>query len=360
VERLKKDSIELANRVSTISSADELAKARIQSSCKGATLTQGAASLWPYKYVAWILKYLIKKGSLNLQTNTPVNHIESFASQTNPAPDQDAFPARYILHTSRGPIYARNILLATNAYTSHLLPQLSTLIVPVRETMTALIPPLAQEKLLPHSYGFQDLTGKPLDASGEYLVQQPFVTPKSGDQASRKGYLMLGGGRTIASTTMPSVGEADDSVIDPAVVAYLQAALPRALIFSGEGATAKDNSGTVPPILTAEASWTGIWAGSRDGSPWVGAMPGMPRGIWVSGGYTGHGMPNATLCGKALVKMIMEDEDSKSSEEVANQLVRLGELPASYVISEERMRRAMEMMDVHTQDRNGKLGIRIR
>jgi hypothetical protein len=332
----------------------------VQSTSKGATLTQGAASLWPYKYVAWILTHLIKKDALNLQTTTPVTSIEPFApSSSNLTSEQQNFPARYILHTTRGPIHAHTILLATNAYTSHLLPHLSTLIVPVRETMTALLPPPTQKARLPHSYGFQDLAGKPLAASGEYLIQRPFADASSTEnQTKRAGHLMLGGGRTIDSATMPSVGEADDSVIDSAVVSYLQSALPRALILSDDDGVTNGNSAPDPPSLTAEAAWTGIWGASRDGCPWVGAMPDMPRGVWVCGGYTGHGMPNATLCAKAVVRMIMADERGER-EGVVEQLVRSGELPASYVVSEERIRRAMGMMGVQAQDKIGRLGDRL-
>ena len=34
--------------------------------------------------------------------------------------------------------------------------------------------------------------------------------------------------------------------------------------------------------------WTGIMGYSRDEDPWAGGVPGRD-GVWVCGGYTGHG-----------------------------------------------------------------------
>src|ERR1700759_4424445 len=98
LNRLHKESPELGEKVNAISQADELAKANVQPSCVGATVTQGAASLWPYKYVCWILTNLIKKGVLNLQTNTPVLSVEPISDSLS---DQSPTP-RYKVVTTRG------------------------------------------------------------------------------------------------------------------------------------------------------------------------------------------------------------------------------------------------------------------
>ena len=59
-----------------------------------------------------LLQGVVDKGA-NLQTNTPVTHLAEA-----PLPD-----GRWVATTPRGPIKARKVLLATNAYTAGLAPQ---------------------------------------------------------------------------------------------------------------------------------------------------------------------------------------------------------------------------------------------
>jgi glycine/D-amino acid oxidase-like deaminating enzyme len=337
VHYLQEHSPEVGKYV--IASSDPAASeaAKVKSKANGITVTQGAASLWPYKYVSWILTKLIKSGKLNLQTKTAVTKIEAVSPSS--AQSTSALPPRYKVYTDRGAVTAHHLLLATNAYTSHLIPSLADIIVPVRETMTALVPPQSMKEVLPHSYGFEGLGVDPNPNSGEYLIQRPFE-----GSLNAKGHLMLGGGR-IASATMPSVGEADDSVIDPSVVKYLQGALPRALIL-GTGNEARVD-------LEAEMAWTGIWAASRDGFPWVGNVPGYQNGLWLCAAYTGHGMPNATLCARAVVKMIVAEENGEDPEELKKQLLKKGDLPVEYFVDEARVKSASQLPDVATQDREG-------
>jgi glycine/D-amino acid oxidase-like deaminating enzyme len=292
--------------------------------------------LWPYKYVAWILKKLINDKKLNLQTNTPVERIESITSSS----------ARFKIHTPRGTVLAKHVLLATNAYTSHLLPSFADLIVPVRETMTALIPPPAMKTLLPHTYGFVGFGPDPNPNATEYLIQRPF----SG-VANPKGHLMLGGGR-IAAATLPSVGEADDSVLDPSVVEFLQGALPQSLEL-GPGTTAA----AAAERLDADMAWTGIWAASRDEMPWVGRVR---PGLWLCAAYTGHGMPNATLCARAVVRLIVADEKGEDVAGVTGAMVEGGEIPECYLLTEDRMAMARSLPIVAVQDAQRGVGLRPR
>lgn len=57
-------------------------------------------------------------------------------------------------------------------------------------------------------------------------------------------------------------------------------------------------------------------------------------------------MPNGTLCGKALVEMLLGEE---SGDDVAQALVQTGDLPQAYVITRERMERAHRLEEVHVQ-----------
>ncbi|KAH9933807.1 uncharacterized protein B0H18DRAFT_1207958 [Fomitopsis serialis] len=53
----------------------------------------------------------------------------------------------HVKHKPQGPICARIVLLCINGYTSHLLPALADLIVPMRGEMSALLPPKGAARL---------------------------------------------------------------------------------------------------------------------------------------------------------------------------------------------------------------------
>jgi glycine/D-amino acid oxidase-like deaminating enzyme len=153
--------------------------------------------------------------------------------------------------------------------------------------MTALRPPSGFSFILPYTYGFIGFGADPNPASTEYVIQRPLCDG---------GQLMLGGGR-ITAASMPHVGVSDDSIVDPAVVKFLQGCLARGINFGLE----------VPNEFDAEAAWSGIWAASRDDAPWVGAVPQHSPGLWICAAYSGHGMRNATLSAKAVVRMILAE-----------------------------------------------------
>ena len=244
----------------------------------------------------------------------------------------------HTLHTPRGSIATGTVILATNAYTSALVPSFSDLIVPVRGHMSALLPPRDSTRL-PNSYGAVAALGQPRN-NDDYLTQRPFdTTPRPG------GHLMFGGGRSAAA--LPSLGMADDSAIDAAVAAYLRRALPQLL----------ELGGAVRPgdALAPAAVWSGIMAYSRDNHPWVGPLPARP-GVWLCAGYTGHGMPNATLCARALVHMVLGAERGADLAALQDELVRRGDLPSSYLVSEERIARTRAGPTVEEADRLEMLG----
>jgi len=324
IAHLKNIAPEIASQVTIIKDKDELKKHRVNPQCVGATLTAGAASLWPYKLITFILEKLIKDGKINLQTNTPVTQITS--SDTG----------KHTLHTPRGTITSSTVILATNGYTSALLPHFADLIVPVRGEMSALHPP-KNSTLIPNSYGMVGALGQP-ENSDDYLVQRPFDgVPNPG------GHLMFGGGRGAGH--LQHVGVSDDSVIDEGSAAYLRGALLKVLELDGE------TDGVTE--LKAAAQWTGIMGYSRDNLPWVGKVPDQ-EGLWLCGGYTGHGMPNGTLCGKAVVDMVLGEAEGKDLGSLQEEMVREGGIPRSYVISRERIERARKgFLTVQQQDERG-------
>jgi glycine/D-amino acid oxidase-like deaminating enzyme len=193
-------SPKLAELMTLVTDKDELAKLRVPTAT-GAVVTKIAARMWPYKFVARILEDLVMsselKGSFNLQTFTPVESLNETGADG------------WIVNTPRGSIKAAKVVLATNAYTSHLMPNFADLIVPVRGQMSALepCPSVAEKSRLKTSFGFD---GEAID---EYLIQRP---------NERGGHLMYGGGRQIGG---PTVGVADDSVFDAPIAEYLQQSL---------------------------------------------------------------------------------------------------------------------------------------
>lgn len=201
---MKDTAPELASMMRVVQNRDELNSLRIPSAI-GAVVTDIAARMWPYKFVARILEDLITstklKGTFNLQTLTPVEKIS-----------KEGNSGHVIVKTERGIIKTKKVVLATNAYTSHLLHDFADLIVPCRGQMSALIPfpSVAGEDRLKTSLGFMG------DGVDDYLIQRP---------NERGGHLMFGGGRQHGR----SVGVTDDSVIDDRTAHYLRGRLVEAL-----------------------------------------------------------------------------------------------------------------------------------
>ncbi|KAJ4240551.1 hypothetical protein NW757_012319 [Fusarium falciforme] len=84
-----------------------------------ACISYTAAHLWPSKLVHQLLEKLIDQG-LNVQAHTPVTSISK---------DGDG---SWSVSTPRGMIQAKKIIHATNAYASHILPEYTHAITPVR------------------------------------------------------------------------------------------------------------------------------------------------------------------------------------------------------------------------------------
>lgn len=323
---------DLAAQVKVVTDKTELARLRIPNAV-GAIVQTHAAKLWPYKLVSWILESLIKKEKcgLNLQTGTPVLFLSPPSSTER----------SWTVKTCRGTVLATHVLLATNAYTSHLLPQLSGIIVPVRGQMSTLVPPPAfLTEPLQHTYSFLGAQDAGRDQD-DYFAQRPISTDVNDEDA--RGQLIIGGGRQLARHQ--GVGVDNDDVLDKQVAKYLRMEL-------NEFMDIKGGSLDYPPgepgaELHAVSGWTGIMGHSRDGSPWVGAVPDSP-GLWISAGFTGHGMPNAPLSAQYVARLILDaliyssGHLNRVSISIRDAVSR-GNIPPSYIISKERMDRTEQM-----------------
>lgn len=68
-------------------------------------------------------------------------------------------------------------------------------------------------------------------------------------------------------------------------------------------------------------------------------------------------MPNTTLCGKAVVEMLLAQETGSAIQDVQAELVSSGDLPKSYIITKERIERCKKFDSVQMQDQKGIYGV---
>lgn len=283
----------------------------------GAIVQPRAASLWPYKLVSHILEGLLRDFSaanFNLQTTTPVTSVARDRNNS------------WKVSTPRGTILAKKILLATNGYTSHLLPAMSDLIVPVRGQISALLPASTGHDVpqLPHSYVFASQETSATPWRDDYMVQRPVASSPSSPGTSQ-GEFIFGGGRGQALNK--GISSSSDDEVEAPVSEFLRTHLAPPLDLHSTPTPIPNSTSTE---LKASYSWTGIMGYSRDGHPWVGNVPsslGEGEGIFVCAGYTGHGMPNAALSAQEVVRIMRGESEAK------------GNLPRSYVVSDERVER---------------------
>lgn len=284
-----------------------------QPDVKGAIVQKYAASMWPYKLVCWVLEKLVAEyaaEAFNLQTNTAVTGLA-----------RNAETGKWVVQTPRGTVTADQVLLATNGYTSRLLPEFSDLIVPVRGQIGALLPP-EPRVALDYTYVFfgtlEDKNGDNTTRD-EYLVQRPLPN----------GELILGGGRHLAKGM--AVGEWRDDSLDEPVASWLREELEPVLSL-GHKADDDDRTTAAAQGLEATMEWTGIMAYSRDQAPWIGAVPealGGGQGLFMAAGFCGHGMPRCALAGRGVARMMTGAAEGHG-------------LPGAFLASKERAVKARE------------------
>lgn len=110
-------------------SAEETKKELLLPDGVGAVSFGGSFQVQPYLVACGILELALEKG-LNLQTNTPVTKI----SKTSDG------EFGWKVHTERGDILADKVILATNAYSGALYPELGQFITPTKRQITVVRP----------------------------------------------------------------------------------------------------------------------------------------------------------------------------------------------------------------------------
>jgi glycine/D-amino acid oxidase-like deaminating enzyme len=204
----------------------------------------------PYLLVCRMLEMSLASG-LNLQTNTTVTKI---AKQDN----------LWEVITQRGSVRAKNVVLATNAYTNVLYPDLAAtgFLVPGRHQVAAIHPGDKAHEIpaLKRSCALADYKG------GDYFLVREAGLRGAGD-------MLYGGGEHIDK----GIGCTDDSKINHEVADYLHHAAADYIGRDGWGKEGK-----------VVRDWVGITCYTPDSFPLVGEAPGQ-RGLWVSVGMNGHG-----------------------------------------------------------------------
>ncbi|KAH7240373.1 FAD dependent oxidoreductase [Fusarium redolens] len=244
------------------------------SGVKGAKgcFTYTAGHLWPYKLIHHMFSEAIREG-VNLQTNTPVLSV----SETQYASGQ------WTLSTGRGEVRARKVVFATNAYTGSLLPEYKSKIIPYRAVCSR-IKTTAPHPLLNNTYALRFS-----DWNFDYLIPR------------LDGSIIVGGARDAYIRSVDSwYGNVDDTQVIHEALSYFDGYMQRH--FHGW----EDSGAYVDDI------WTGIMGYSSDRLPRLGPIPGRP-GMFIMGGFTGHGMPQIFLCGQAMAKFLLKDATFKET-----------------------------------------------
>ena len=226
-----------------------------------------AGSINAYKFTIGLLKVCLSIG-LHLHTKTAVESIK----QGLPSATGDF---RYEISTSEGPIMTNIVILATNGYTAHLLPQMQGKIVPMRGQVTAQRPGPKLKQLKPN--GLENTYSFIYETGYEYMIPRPKLPSVPPDDV---GDIIIGGGfGKLPNDGLSEYGNTDDTEVNPENSTYLKQTLKS---YFGE------NWGDDDANRRVKKDWTGIMGITGDGVPFVGEVPGM-QGCWISAGFNGSG-----------------------------------------------------------------------
>ncbi|KAI0057377.1 FAD dependent oxidoreductase [Artomyces pyxidatus] len=244
-----------------------------------------AANIWPLKFVTALYELARNATpafSLHLHTRTPVTSIHRLAH------DGGRRARQWALQTPRGRVSCAYVLHATNAYASHLLPQLAgpVGIVPARGQIIAVRANATAAQLTDSGFTGNEML--------EYWFARPTRTP------DERPLVILGGGREVSEKPY-EMYEADDGELNPDVGRALRDFLPG--VFPGYFEKGRE----------PEMEWSGIMGFTLLGDPFVGPVlkdfsdlsGSSYSGQYIAAGYSGHGMPRAFGCADVVSRMIL-------------------------------------------------------
>lgn len=228
----------------------------------------------------------LANGGVNLQTNTPVTSVAE-------KPDGDGL---WTATTARGTVRARQVIMATNAYTAALLPEYRDKIIPYRGICSRIVTPGPDlPPLLTNTYALRFNNW-----DYDYLIPR------------NDGSIVVGGARrTYLRHLEDWYGSVDDTGLIKRAEGYFDGYMQRN--FRGW----EDSGAYTDRVWTGSKSdgsavFTGclltvfpvVMGYSADRLPRLGPIPGREN-MFIMGGFTGHGMPQIFLGAKGLSEMVL-------------------------------------------------------
>ncbi|KAK5209527.1 hypothetical protein LTR41_005063 [Exophiala xenobiotica] len=311
----------------------ERGRAEQVSGVKGAlcAFSYTAASLWPWKLVMGLLGRVVGMGG-NLQTNTVVLGVEREGEGDG--------AGRWVLRTERGEVRAKTLVVTTNAYTGQLLNEFEGKITPAMGVACR----IATSSSGKHD-GDGDGDGEDVGAVegvgdgkdvGVRLVRPPphlnnTYSIRFGPQeydyliSRTDGSIVVGGAKqAVLLDDSYWRDNTDDSQLIPGAREYFTGYMQRH--FHGwEGTDAQ-----ITHI------WTGIMGYSADLMPWVGEVPNR-KGVFVSAGFTGHGMPRILGCAEAVAGLVRDRMRGHGQGKDGMQGMQGTKVPRPYWVTKERL-----------------------
>ncbi|KAF4336860.1 FAD dependent oxidoreductase superfamily [Fusarium beomiforme] len=262
---------------------------------------KGACALWPYRLITILQKRLFEahKSRFSIETNTPVTSI-SFQGEEGQS------DYSYLLQTPRGVVKAQKVIHCTNGYSSHLLPNLTGVVHPVRGTVSVQYPGDSFPRL-----------GNELSWT---KIHRAYYDPKNNtvttglyyaQQNAKTGEIVIGG----ESQEVESLLSSDDSEVGPTAKEHISSIIPKMYLDVDD--------------VKVKKVWSGIMGFTPDGMPLIGNLDKRATGRaggeeWIAAGFNGHGMDKCWLSGQAVAKMALGED------------VPLW-LPESFLVNEKRL-----------------------
>ena len=224
----------------------------------GGVIDEYGASLHPAKLVFGMAEIAAKYGA-QLYENAGVTGVEKL-------------PQGFIIHTAKGSIRAKQVIVATNGYTDGVVPGLRARVIPVGSysIVTEPLPKEVQQELSPNGRTFWD---------SKWFLNYFRLTPDG---------RMLWGGRNNLSTTL-DLGASANILREEMVRTF-----PQLSDFS------------------ITHSWTGQLGLTFDLMPHIGQVD----GIYYALGYGGHGLHTALYLGREVAQLITGEKGSSPFAEI--------------------------------------------
>ena len=219
----------------------------------GATFAPTGALIHSSKYLAGLARAAERHGARIVKGT-----VESIDARSNGA----------VVQTSIGSIDAGRVVVALNAWSDTVLPELKGVIVPTRGQILA---------YKPSKRVFTTAIGADTTPTGDYWQQTP------------DGTIIIGGSRGDAPNGDSDVRE---MIHTPDVSAKIEQLLPRLF----------------PELTNLEIDrrWAGLMAFTADGLPIVDHIESSDA-VWFGGGFNGHGMPFGPILGRHLAESIVNN-----------------------------------------------------